>query len=138
MKPSAMRELKFASQLDQLPEIYKQVADIIAQFPDFEKRGPHIELAVHEAIINAMCHGNKYDKDKSVYCSYYYEEGKLCFEIRDEGPGFDPSHIPDPTSPENIEECNGRGLFIIRTVSDRIDYRDEGRICCLCFLADEA
>ncbi len=137
MNASAMRELRFTSQLEQLPEIYKQVAVIIAQYPDFEKRGPHIELAVHEAIINAMYHGNKHDRDKSVYCRYHHEAGKLCFEISDEGEGFDPSCIPDPTSPENIEECNGRGLYIIRTISDRIDYKDEGRTCCLCFFADE-
>ncbi len=131
-----MSELQFASQLDLLPDINKQIGGIVAQYPEFELKAQYIELAVHEAIINAMSHGNGYNRGKSVFLSYRHESNRLSFEVRDEGCGFDPDSVPDPTAPENIEECSGRGLFIIRTITDELEYREGGRICCLTFLAE--
>src|SRR5947209_13231825 len=72
-----------------------------------------IRLALEEALVNAMKHGNQMDRSKTVSVSSRVHEGRIEIHITDEGTGFDPSDVPDPTAVENIERPCGRGLMLM-------------------------
>jgi serine/threonine-protein kinase RsbW len=78
----------------------------------------HLGMAVRESMVNAVTHGNGYDKDKSVYFAVRSEDGTLTISIRDEGEGFDPQGVPDPTAPENLLKTSGRGLLLMHALVD--------------------
>ena len=84
-------------------------------------------LAVVEAVTNAIQHGNRYAPEKEVTLETYREEQCVSFIITDQGSGFDPSGVPDPTLPENIEKPCGRGVFLIKNLADDVEYHDQGR-----------
>jgi len=84
---------------------------------DFEKF-VNFQIAVSEALLNAIVHGNNEDKNKRVFCDIICTEDKLTIKIRDEGEGFNFDEVPDPTSDENILKEHGRGIFIIRSLVD--------------------
>ncbi len=86
----------------------------------------NILVAVSESVNNAIQHGNKLDKNKNVTLSLVPGESEMKFMITDEGPGFDPDSIDDPTKPENLEKPNGRGLYLIRHLSDRVEFSNNG------------
>lgn len=85
-----------------------------------------IKLAIHEAVVNAIEHGNQYDPNKRVHISC--DTTCDCFKmvIRDEGAGFNPSAVPDPTLPENLLKENGRGIFLMKNLCDEVSYNDKG------------
>lgn len=87
-----------------------------------------IQLALREALNNAVRHGSSLDPQKQIQvaCRCDAREG-VWIMVRDEGPGFDPDKVPDPTKPENLERLSGRGVFMIRQLMDRVEYRDSGR-----------
>lgn len=87
----------------------------------------NIMVAVTESVNNAIRHGNKFDKDKNVYLTLQVEENQLTFEIEDEGPGFDYENLPDPTSPENLENPGGRGIFLMRNLCDQVNFEENGK-----------
>ncbi len=83
-----------------------------------------IRLILTEALINAYKHGNKSEADKPIYLRYSYDDNKVRFEIEDSGNGFRNVTIPDQVSDEKILDDNGRGLFLIKSISDRIEIRE--------------
>ena len=83
-----------------------------------------IRLCAEEAIKNSILHGNKGDKRKSVFIAYSLKGDKFNMEIEDEGPGFDPLKLPDPTEKENLLMEGGRGVFLIQKLMDRVEYND--------------
>ncbi len=87
----------------------------------------NIMVAVTESVNNAIRHGNKFDKDKNVLLSLFVEDDRLRFEVEDEGKGFDYTSLSDPTSPENIENPGGRGIFLMRNLSDEVEFSNDGR-----------
>ncbi|GAB4298941.1 MAG: anti-sigma F factor [Ignavibacteriaceae bacterium] len=80
-------------------------------------------LAVTEATTNAIIHGNKKDPAKKVEIDAELINKQLIVRIKDEGKGFDPAKIPDPTEPENILKDSGRGLYLIRVYMDDLSYK---------------
>lgn len=86
----------------------------------------NIVLAVVEAVTNAIEHGNSFDSSKKVLFEVRKGTKHLSFLIKDQGCGFDPANVPDPTLPENIEEPRGRGVFLIRNLADTVTYEDNG------------
>lgn len=87
----------------------------------------NIMVAVTESVNNAIIHGNKSDKTKNVSIVVKFEEKKMTFFVEDQGPGFDYSNLPDPTSPENIEKPGGRGIFLMRHLCDDVTFDETGR-----------
>jgi serine/threonine-protein kinase RsbW len=81
-----------------------------------------VELAVREAVANAIKHGNRQDPGKQVEVGWAVEERDLVVRVRDQGEGFDPGHLDNPLAPENLLKPNGRGIFYMRSFMDRIDY----------------
>jgi len=81
-----------------------------------------IELAVHEAVINAIMHGNKNSADKQVDVRFVAEKDALTIFVRDHGAGFDPGQLPDPTNADNLLNPTGRGIFYMRTFMDECEH----------------
>jgi serine/threonine-protein kinase RsbW len=79
-------------------------------------------LAVTEATTNAIIHANNCDKSKLVKVDVKVEDSKLIIKVIDEGKGFDPSKIPDPTQPENILKDSGRGMYLMKVYMDDLKY----------------
>ena len=93
----------------------------------------NIMIAVTEAVNNAIKHGNAEEKEKNVYLSLSLDSNLLKFTIKDEGIGFNYNNLPDPTSPENINKPGGRGIFLMKHLSDEVEFMDGGRVVVLSF-----
>lgn len=87
-----------------------------------------IRLAAVEAVTNAIEHGNHLDETKTVRFTAFQYNSTLRLSIQDQGDGFNPDEIPDPTSPELLLEPNGRGVFLMRKLSDNIEFKDNGTL----------
>jgi serine/threonine-protein kinase RsbW len=85
-----------------------------------------VHLAVEEAIVNAIKHGNRYDSNKRVRIAYKLSPGYLHIEVTDEGQGFNPADVPDPTDEENLEVPTGRGLMLMRNFMTSLSYNIAG------------
>jgi serine/threonine-protein kinase RsbW len=85
-----------------------------------------IHLAMEESIVNAVKHGNKRDPDKNVIIEYDLSPEKLELWVTDEGRGFDFEHLADPRTDANIYKTNGRGVLLIRSYMDNIEYNQAG------------
>jgi serine/threonine-protein kinase RsbW len=111
------------SSLDSVNKI-EQTAEQCAQRAGFdEDTVPHIAMAVREAAVNAVLHGNSYDTNKHVVASFETTSDSLIIRISDQGPGLDPDKIPDPLAPENILRGSGRGIFLIKAFMDEVNFR---------------
>ncbi len=93
----------------------------------------NIMIAVTESVNNAIKHGNKNNKHKNVSLELVMEENSIRFTITDQGEGFDYNSLPDPTAPENIEKPGGRGIFLMKHLSDEVNFKEEGKVVELCF-----
>jgi len=91
-----------------------------------ERLRVNFRVGLTEALTNAMLYGNEYDPSKRVRVEVTLEGGRLEARVTDQGRGFDPSAIPDPTEPENILKSGGRGLFLMRQLLDEVSYNDQG------------
>ncbi|MEN2280725.1 ATP-binding protein [Algoriphagus sp. SE2] len=96
----------------------------------------NIMISVTECISNAIIHGNQHDKTKLVHLELFIEKELLRFVIEDEGPGFDMNQLKDPTEPENIEKTGGRGIFLIKHLTDEVKFEEDGRKTVLSFYMD--
>jgi serine/threonine-protein kinase RsbW len=85
-----------------------------------------IKLALEEALINAIKHGNQMDRTKKVRVSYQLQHDRFDVFIADEGTGFDPTDVPDPTAIENLERPCGRGLMLMRHYMTEVDFGPRG------------
>ncbi|WP_317891030.1 ATP-binding protein [Edaphobacter bradus] len=102
----------------------EQTAEQCAQRAGFDEDTiPHIAMAVREAAVNAVLHGNAYDTRKHIMASFETTSDALIIRITDQGPGLDPETLPDPLAPENILRGSGRGIFLIRAFMDEVNFR---------------
>jgi serine/threonine-protein kinase RsbW len=85
-----------------------------------------IRLAIEEALVNAIKHGNGSDPTKKVRIEYEITPDEVRIRIEDEGPGFDPGSVPDPTCPEFLERPCGRGLMLMRYYMSEVGYNKRG------------
>ena len=87
-----------------------------------------VHLALEESLSNAIKHGNRGDPRKKVTISYRLYPHKIDLQVADEGEGFDPAAVPDPTLPENLSSTSGRGLCLIRGFMDQVRFQERGRV----------
>lgn len=86
----------------------------------------NVLIAVTEAVNNAIQHGNKLNNKLLVDLYVGDNETKFCFSVKDCGDGFDYNHLPDPTAPENLEKEDGRGVYLMKSLSDEVVFCDGG------------
>jgi len=115
------------SRLELTPDLISSLVEKLYRLPLDEYMVFNIKLALQEAVINAVEHGNKLRDDLSVQVDIEADGKQLVIRVTDQGQGFDYQKIPDPTLPENIEKLRGRGLFLIRHAMDKIDFSNNGR-----------
>jgi serine/threonine-protein kinase RsbW len=82
-----------------------------------------VTMAVREAAVNAVLHGNEYDPAKQITASFENTGTDLIFKVCDQGKGVDPDALPDPLAPENLLRGTGRGIFLIRSFMDEVHFR---------------
>jgi len=93
----------------------------------------NIMIAVTESVNNAIIHGNNANKHKNVSLSLELDDNQIKFTIRDEGAGFDYSQLPDPTAPQNLNKPGGRGIFLMKNLSDEVSFKENGKVVELSF-----
>jgi len=102
----------------------EQIADKFAIDSGFDEEERHrIAMAVREAAVNAVLHGNAYDPTKKVTVGFDMSGDSLIIRIADQGRGLDPATLPDPLAPENLLRNSGRGIFLIRAFMDEVRFR---------------
>ncbi len=123
---------KISIQIPSMPENIRIVESFIdnakEKFNITDDLYGNIMVAVTESVNNAIRHGNSSDKSKIVNISLFIEPKLLKFVVEDQGPGFDPDSLPDPTLPENISKPDGRGIFLMRNLCDELVFSEEGRV----------
>jgi len=117
---SRQQLLEIPSNPDELSRVDETVDKIAAEMGFSPQQRDDLAIAVTEAVNNAIMHGNNADPRKKVHITFIIDDGVFTIKIRDEGTGFDPAALPDPTAPENILMEKGRGLFIIRHLMDEL------------------
>jgi serine/threonine-protein kinase RsbW len=120
------KKYEIKSKIENLRKVEKLVDDISAEYNISSDLYGNILIAALEAANNAILHGNKLDENKLVNIIINKDEKKLKIRVDDEGEGFDYKNIPDPTAPENIENINGRGIFLMEKLSDGIEFSRNG------------
>ena len=124
----------------QIPSIIDNIR-MIESFIDNAKEKFHLDedlygnimIAVTEAVNNAIKHGNANNSAKNVFLSLTLNENLLKFVVKDEGKGFDHNNLPDPTAPENLEKPGGRGIFLMKHLSDEVEFIENGKTVELSF-----
>ena len=106
-----------------------QLMRFILKFRSADGSETDIEMALHEALANAVIHGNGENSYKRVYVACRcYMDGEVLVTVRDEGQGFDSNAIPDPTSRENLLFTHGRGIYVMKTLMDEVYFEEGGAV----------
>jgi serine/threonine-protein kinase RsbW len=90
-----------------------------------------LRVALSEALANAIIYGNRNDSEKSVEVRVTVTTQTISVHVSDEGDGFDPNTVPNPTLPEGLEQTSGRGLFLIRELVDEVRFNEKGNSICM-------
>lgn len=118
----------FPSTKPALNEAAAAIIDIARKCGCSEDQETDLEIAMREALANALIHGNALEQEKSIFVRAYGSVGKkLLILVRDEGKGFDPGTVPDPRNEDRMHLHHGRGLFLMRELMDRVEFRRDGR-----------
>lgn len=123
-----MPERTYSLEIDSDPNNLITVEEFVNYFAKDlgldEERMNGLLLSVTEATTNAIIHGNKSDKSKHVFINVTANEHTLTIVVRDQGTGFNPSEVPDPTHPDNLLKDSGRGLYLMRVYMDELHYNN--------------
>jgi serine/threonine-protein kinase RsbW len=115
-------ELELPSRVEAVAE----AAEIASRFARQSEMGDDaafgIDMAVREAVTNAVLHGNRQDETKMVGVAFATTPAGLEITVRDRGEGFNPESVPDPTDPQNLLKSSGRGIFLMRTFMDTVEW----------------
>ena len=123
---STIERVELASSLDSL-RIVEDLIERVSSDQKFpEDSFGNVLIAVTEAINNAIVHGNNNDVDKKIFVEVIDANNAISFLVSDEGAGFDFNNLPDPTAPENIEKPNGRGVFLMKSLADEVNFYNNG------------
>lgn len=124
---TSLYTLQLASKVDSITAVENFIDNLKERYALSDEIYANVLICLSEAVNNAIIHGNKLDPNKKVYVNLeIIEDKRLIFTISDEGEGFDFNNLPDPTAPENIENLNGRGVFIIKKLADQCIFNSKG------------
>jgi serine/threonine-protein kinase RsbW len=119
--------LSIPSDFDSISRVESLIDNICEKLSVKEDYYGNVLIAVTEAVNNAIQHGNQMTGSLNVDLFVGDKETDFCFSVKDYGSGFDFKELPDPTSPENIEKENGRGIFLMRSLAEAVEFEDKGR-----------
>ena len=114
------------SNYDELDKVEELLQQLKQKFKIPSELYDDILISVTEAVTNAITHGNQLNPDKKVLLKIIKEPQCFIFEIQDEGNGFNPEQVPDPTKPENIFKPSGRGIYVIKKLADALQVLPPG------------
>ncbi|MBN2201042.1 ATP-binding protein [bacterium] len=115
--------VEIPSRLEELGRIERMAEKVAAVYCLSQEELDNLAIAVTEAVGNAIIHGNGSDPEKRVRIAFSVAAGFLTIEVADEGRGFDPTALSDPLLPENLMKESGRGIFILKSLMDRVDFQ---------------
>jgi serine/threonine-protein kinase RsbW len=119
-------DTSFPSDTSRGQEVQERIIECMQKMQYSEKDVFGMRLALEEALVNAIKHGNGMDPNKQVHVTCRVDGQETRVTIEDEGPGFDPNDVPDPTSEENLEKPGGRGIMLMRAFMSEVTYSDTG------------
>ncbi len=122
MIKNSLLRLSIGSNLDQVDLAATVMQSTLEQVAVDSEQTHWLVMSVREAVINAIKHGNREEPGKRVLMAMDLEGEDLVVRVEDEGRGFDPDSLPDPTAPENLLRPSGRGIFMMRQFADSIEY----------------
>ncbi len=120
-------KLTITSETAHVPDIQDRILAEVARHGFTQQSYFAIKLALEEGLVNAIKHGNKMDKSKSVRVEYKVTPKQFEITIEDQGPGFHRNGVPDPTLEENIEKCSGRGILLMEAYMNSVRWSRGGR-----------
>ena len=127
------REIRIESSVENLRVVENAIDEVTIALGISQDNYGKILVSAMEAVNNAILHGNKLNPDKIVIIEISYKSEQLNITVTDEGPGFSPEKVPDPTTPENIEALNGRGIYLMSHLADNIKYSKKGNSVTMTF-----
>ncbi len=126
------RRSRLLNSLDEIRAVREEIASLLESL-EYSNRDIHaVQLSLEEALVNAFQHGNRLDPEKQVHISYRVTSGQAWFRVEDEGDGFAVDDVPNPTLPENLERPCGRGVFLMRSYLDLVEFNPAGNVVRLC------
>lgn len=126
-RPSVKVSVSIRSEVNAISPLVDQLMALIRKCRSVPRRQHEVELALREALANAVLHGNRQDTGKKVYvCCCVQFSGELSIIVKDEGTGFDHTRLPDPTDVENIKSTHGRGIYLMRALMDDVRFEQGG------------
>lgn len=120
------KKIRIESKVGNLRVVEKAIDETTTVIGISQDNYGKILVCAMEAVNNAILHGNRSNPEKIVDIELIFESEELQIKVTDEGPGFRPEKVPDPTTPENIEELNGRGIYLMSHLADKIEYSEKG------------
>lgn len=121
-----IENLNISSSLNKISDVEALIDRVSSTLSINDDMYGNILISVTEAFNNAVLHGNKADETLPVLIAVEQVDSVLSFTVTDSGSGFDYLNLPDPTSPENLENECGRGVFLIRNLSDNVEFNEKG------------
>lgn len=120
------QKIRIASRAENIILVERMIEDVCDLFNISEDYYGNILVAITEAVNNAIYHGNQANPKKNIDIFFKSFPDHVSFIVKDEGNGFNYDNLPDPTNPENIENPNGRGVFLMRNLADKVSFEDNG------------
>lgn len=130
---AANQKIRISSKAENIILVERMIEDVCDLFNINQDYYGNILVALTEAVNNAIYHGNQANEKKNIDISFKTSSDYISFIVKDEGPGFNYDGLPDPTNPENIEKPNGRGVFLMRNLADRVSFEENGSVVILDF-----
>ena len=125
-KPTYGERFIVGSDRDEIDRIQQDILGILARHGYDDAARFAVRTAIEEAVSNAIRHGNDNDPRRKVTIEYAADEVSIEIEIEDEGTGFDPESVPDPTRPENVDIPSGRGIMLMRVYMSEVEFTPAG------------
>jgi serine/threonine-protein kinase RsbW len=121
------KTLRMRSSTSHITEVEQAFEQFASRFMCNADKKSEMLVTIYEALNNAINHGNRADESKIVKVAFKHDRNRVCIRVSDQGEGFNPSQLADPTCDQRLCTCGGRGVFLMQQLSDSLHYKDNGR-----------